>query len=53
MNIRWIRYREGVPTEGDFANSSGAPIVIDTDTGKAYFLINGDLYEIQLTPVTP
>lgn len=33
-----VRYTSGIPVIGDFASSSGSPLVIDVLTGKMYYL---------------
>jgi len=45
-----VRTVQGKPRVGDFASKAGTPIVIDTDTGYAYFLRGSDVLPIQTPP---
>ena len=45
-----IRVVQGVPHVSDFASKAGTPLVIDTNTGYAYFLRGKDVLPIQAAP---
>jgi len=45
-----IRTVQGVPHVSDFASKAGTPLIIDTNTGYAYFLRGNDVLPIQAAP---
>jgi hypothetical protein len=48
-NIRTVK---GVPHVSDFASRTGTPIVIDTNTGYAYFLRGENVLPLQSAPAS-
>jgi hypothetical protein len=47
-----VRLVTGFPQVGDFASRRGSPLVIDTNTGFAYFMRGEDILPIQLAPAS-
>lgn len=52
MNYNDVRTVKGVPHVSDFASKTGTPLVIDTNTGFAYFLRGIDVLPIQMAPAS-
>jgi hypothetical protein len=45
-----VRTRDGVPPKLSFSNGSGTPLVIDTQTGVAYYQHQGQVLPLQPSP---
>ena len=52
MNYNDVRTVKGTPHVSDFASKTGTPLVIDVDTGYAYFLRGSDAMPLQVDPAT-
>jgi hypothetical protein len=50
FRVNDVRTVVGTPKESDFASKQGTPIVIDTNTGFAYFLRGAEVLPLQTAP---